>query len=175
MSALKTEMVKEYAIQSKDVRRAGSRPKPNIRGVERQSRDAELPRSASYTYLSDARSKDSSSFSLDQSSFSETDFTTTPGDTSGDVSPLESTGVNTPDERFNAAGFAPPKPQDLIQELRKVPQASVRPLSQGKGKDGSYNFSSIHYQPSNGLSFDETVRHPRRKSGAPSRATFLEN
>ena len=178
MSALTTEVVKEYAIQPNHVRRTESRPNgatANIRSVERQSRDVELPRSASYTYMGDTRSKDSSSFSLDQSSFSETDFTTTPGDTSGDVSPLESNGVNTPDERFNAAGFAPPKPQDLIQELRKVPQTTIRPLSQGKGKDGSYNFSSIHYQPSHGLSFDETVKTDSAPATPKVRSSVTSN
>lgn len=155
-------MVREHAAQPREIRRTDARAKgtiANIRNEEWQSRDVQLPRSASYTHVSDARSKDSSSLnlSLDKSSFSETDFTTTPGDTSGDVSPLESTGVNTPDEGFNAAIVHLPPPQDLISQLEKVPQVTLRPLSRGKGTDGKHTFSSIHFQPSNVQSYEDNT------------------
>ena len=151
MSILTTEMVKEYAIRPGDVRRTNSRAKgvvTTLRNEETESRDIELPRSASYTYMGDARSKDSSSLSLDKSSFSETDLTT-PGDNSVDISPTDSTGVNTPDERFAAAENGGPKARELIFELRKVPQVAVRPVSRGKSENGSQNIISSRTESSN--------------------------
>ena len=150
MSILRTEMVKEYAIRPADLRRTSSRAKgvvANLRDEDTRSRDVELPRSASYTYMGDARSKDSSSLSLDKSSFSETDLTT-PGDNSVDISPTDSTGVNTPDERFAAAENRGPKARDLVFELRKVPQVAIRPVSRGKSNDGSQKTSLPRNQSS---------------------------
>lgn len=144
MSILTTETVNEYAIRPAGARKGSVKGKgaiTNLKNEESHSRDAELPRSASYTYMGDAKSKESSSLSLDKSSLSETDFTT-PGDISPGTSPTDSTGVNTPDERFPEVESRSPQPRDLVFELEKVPQVEVRHLSNGSTKDATPKLGS---------------------------------
>ncbi|KAK3071879.1 hypothetical protein LTR53_007834 [Teratosphaeriaceae sp. CCFEE 6253] len=156
-----TETINGYAIRNGIMgergRAVARKALPVVtRDVSPLRRNADFPRSASYTYLPDA--KDVASYASSQlvtikGSFSEVDLIAPVGDLQ-DISPPDSSGWTTPDE---------PDPKvpaeharDLIAELQKSPKISIQRMTRPAEDERSSLESSIRRTSDASTSLEST-------------------
>ena len=159
MSILATQTVNGYGVsRPTDAERARARARaapPNSRDASPARRNADLPRSASYTFIENAKNRVYSNPSLVKDSFSEADLVASGYDTA-DLTTPDSSGLNTPDERLPEIGQHAVQTPDLIAGLQKSAGITVQPLPVATEGSRSSVASSMRYQRSS-LGSSETI------------------
>lgn len=178
MAAVATELLSGYDSRHNSGysrARSASKPKPPPRQEVPSSspRNADFPRSASYTYLPHAKDPgyDPSRIVTIKGSFSEDDLIAPKEDLTDD-SPPDSSGWTTPDVMEHEPKVPHDLAQDLIAELQKSPKVSVSRLT----PDTSTEQSSIESRSRGGSistqssrTTSSTVTQSRR---VPPRSSF---
>ena len=127
MTSSATATIHGYTRQPTDVERRRAQARiapPNSREVSPSPRNADLPRSASYTYLSNIKDERYANPSLAtiKRNFTKADLIG-PGNDVADITPPDSSGWNTPDEGLPEQKGV--QARDLIVELQKNPSVTA--------------------------------------------------
>ena len=157
MSMLATETVNGYTIGAANGEKARGKSQispPSSRDVSPVRRSVDLPRAASYTYLGNARDRKYTNSSVVNESFSEAGFRLY--DDSADITPPESSGVNTPEEYLPDSEGHVGQGREMEFELPKEPQARTKPLSNSAG-DGQSSTASSFKPRTSSLESSQTI------------------
>ncbi|KAK0258182.1 hypothetical protein B0A54_00236 [Friedmanniomyces endolithicus] len=173
--AVSTDTVNGYTIRNDIItergRVAARVAAPLSREVSPLRRNiADFPRSASYTYLPDA--KDAASYAHPslltiKGSFSEVDLIASSEDLA-DITPPDSSGWTTPDEpdpKFPVAVS-----RDLIAELQRSPKIKIQRMSQA-AEDGRSSLDSSIRRPSDASTSVESTRTVSTPGTTPGSVT----
>ncbi|KAK3679319.1 hypothetical protein LTR78_000880 [Recurvomyces mirabilis] len=152
MATVAMQRINGSALRSaydKDERRSEARKaQPDVREVASSPRHADFPRSASYTYLPEAkdhaRYNNQAVFTI-KGSFSDADLVPPPDDLLDDITPPDSSGWTTPDDVEQRVPVQ--QTRDLVAELQRSPKISVQRMARG-GEDDSSSIDSSARPPS---------------------------
>ena len=131
---------------------------PNTRHVSPSRRSSELPRSASYTYISEAKEQSLASQSLVtiKGSFSEVDLIPST-DELVDISPPDSSGWTTPDEHFLETKVPTHHARDLVAKLQNSGKVQVRRPTGAPPESGRSSVASSVRRPRTSLDSSRSV------------------
>lgn len=148
MAAVAMETVHGYAIRPNvglERGRAQARiATPNSRDASPMPRNADFPRSASYTYLPEAKEPGYANPSIVtiKGSFSEADLIASADDLA-DISPPDSSGWTTPDENLAIEPKVPvDQARELIAQLQRSPKITVQRFTKPAEDEKSSDHSS---------------------------------
>lgn len=144
MAAVATERINEYIRHGHGFDHDADTHTAEGRAISPRARDPDMPRSASYTFLPEA--KDHTSYNQPsivtiKGSFTEQDLIASADDLA-DISPPDSSGWTTPDEVFEQKVPAN-QARDLVAELQKSPKISIQRFSRPTDDDTTSLGSSV--------------------------------
>ncbi|KAK3708628.1 hypothetical protein LTR37_011350 [Vermiconidia calcicola] len=143
MSIVKTGRLDGFSVRPKDAGRSQAKIRtapPSSKAVYPASRSPELPRAASYTYMNDAKAQKYFNASSVKEESSESDTSGRENDTS-DITPPDSSGVDTPEENVQELELRAPRARAIAAELRKNPHVRAHELPDAV-EDGTSSVAS---------------------------------